>query len=237
MKESFIYKDEKIEYKIIYSKRKTMEISIEPPDKITVRAPIRLPKYNIVERLTEKGDWILKHLNNFKIIDYKPINREFINGETLLYLGREYNLIVYGDYLRKKSVVYIEAENIVVRLKEKDKDNIERALELWYRKEALNYILDSIEKYEKILNRKPKDIVVKEQKKRWGSCTYDNRLLFNWRCVMARPQSIDYVILHEMCHIVHKNHSKNFWNLVESIMPSYKEEKQWLKINGHKLTL
>ncbi|MBU3219383.1 M48 family metallopeptidase [Clostridium algidicarnis] len=237
MKESFVYKDEKIEYEIIYSKRKTMEISIKPPDKITVRVPMRLPKYKIIERLTEKGDWILKHLNNFKTIDYKPINREFINGETLLYLGREYNLIVYGDYLRKKSVVYIEGENIVVNFKENNKADVEKSLELWYRKEALNYILGSIKQYEKIFNKKPKAIVVKEQKKRWGSCTYDNRLLFNWRCVMARPQAIDYVILHEMCHIVHKDHSKKFWNLVESIMPSYKEEKQWLKINGHKLTL
>ncbi len=237
MKESFVYKDEKIEYKIIYSKRKTMEISIEPPDKITVRAPIRLPKYNIVERLTEKGDWILKHLNNFKTIDYKPINREFINGEKLLYLGREYNLIIYEDYLREKPEVYIEEGHIVVNFKENNKADVEKSLELWYRKEALNYILGSIKQYEKIFNKKPKAIVVKEQKKRWGSCTYDNRLLFNWRCVMARPQAIDYVILHEMCHMVHKDHSKNFWNLVDSIMPSYKEEKQWLKINGHKLTL
>ncbi|WP_029452423.1 M48 family metallopeptidase [Clostridium algidicarnis] len=237
MKESFVYKDEKIEYEIIYSKRKTMEISIKPPDKITVRVPMRLPKYKIIERLTEKGDWILKHLNNFKAIDYKPINREFINGEKLLYLGREYNLIIYEDYLRKKPEVYIEEGHIVVRLKENNKADVEKSLELWYRKEALNYILGSIKQYEKIFNKKSKDIVVKEQKKRWGSCTYDNRLLFNWRCVMASPQAIDYVILHEMCHIVHKDHSKNFWNLVESIMPSYKEEKQWLKINGHKLTL
>lgn len=237
MKKSFVYKDEKIEYEIIYSKRKTMEISIKPPDKITVRVPMRLPKYKIIERLTEKGDWILKHLNNFKTIDYKPINREFINGEKLLYLGREYNLIIYEDYLREKPEVYIEEGHIVVNFKENNKDDIKRSLELWYRKEALNYILGSIKQYEKIFNKKPKAIVVKEQKKRWGSCTYDNRLLFNWRCVMARPQAIDYVILHEMCHIVHKDHSKNFWNLVESIMPSYKEEKQWLKINGHKLTL
>lgn len=237
MKESFVYKDEKIEYEIIYSKRKTMEISIKPPDKITVRVPMRLPKYNIVERLTEKGDWILKHLNNFKIIDYKPINREFINGEKLLYLGREYNLIIYEDYLREKPEVYIEEGHIVVNFKENNKADVEKSLELWYRKEALNYILGSIKQYEKIFNKKPKAIVVKEQKKRWGSCTYDNRLLFNWRCVMARPQAIDYVILHEMCHMVHKDHSKNFWNLLDSIMPSYKEEKQWLKINGHKLTL
>ncbi|MBU3196397.1 M48 family metallopeptidase [Clostridium algidicarnis] len=237
MKESFVYKDEKIEYELIYSKRKTMEISIKPPDEITVRVPMRLPKYKIIERLTEKGDWILKHLNNFKTIDYKPINREFVNGEKLLYLGREYNLIIYEDYLRKKPEVYIEEGCIVVNFKENNKDDIKRSLELWYRKEALNYILGSIKQYESILNKRPKDIVVKEQKKRWGSCTYDNRLLFNWRCVMARPQAMDYIILHEMCHIVHKDHSKNFWNLVESIMPSYKEEKQWLKINGHKLTL
>jgi len=214
-----------------------MEISIKPPDKITVRVPMRLPKYKIIERLTEKGDWILKHLNNFKTIDYKPINREFINGEKLLYLGREYNLIIYEDYLREKPEVYIEEGHIVVNFKENNKADVEKSLELWYRKEALNYILGSIKQYEKIFNKKPKAIVVKEQKKRWGSCTYDNRLLFNWRCVMARPQAIDYVILHEMCHIVHKDHSKNFWNLVDSIMPSYKEEKQWLKINGHKLTL
>lgn len=237
MKESFRYKDEKIEYKIIYSNRKTMEISIEPPDKITVRAPIRLPKYKIVERLTEKGDWILKHLNNFKTIDYKPTNREFINGEKLLYLGIEYDLIICEYYLSQKPGVYIEEGCIVVNFKENNKDDIKKGLELWYRKEALNYILGSIKQYENSLNKIPKDIVVKEQKKRWGSCTYDNRLLFNWRCVMARPKAVDYVILHEMCHIVHKDHSKNFWNLVESIMPSYKEEKQWLKINGHKLTL
>ncbi|MBU5591445.1 M48 family metallopeptidase [Clostridium sp. MSJ-4] len=237
MKDKFIYKNEEIEFEIIYSKRKTLEISIEPPDKIRVRAPNRLPKYKIINRLIEKGDWILKHLNYFKTIDYKEINKEFIDGESLLYLGKEYTLKIYEENLKKKSEVYIEEDNIVVRIKDKNKDKIKKVLQLWYRQQALSYIIQSAEKYEKIFSKKPKDIVVKEQKRRWGSCTYDNRLLFNWRCIMAEPRAIDYVILHEMCHMVYKDHSKNFWNLVSSIMPDYKEQKQWFKINGHKLEL
>ncbi len=81
------------------------------------------------------------------------------------------------------------------------------------------------------------DIKVKEQKRRWASCTGKNAILFNWRISMARADVLDYIVVHEMCHMDHRNHSKYFWNRVEEIMPNYKEKHEWLKINGMNLYL
>ena len=96
----------------------------------------------------------------------------------------------------------------------------------------MELVKKKIQLYENCFEDKVTQIRVKEQKRRWASCTGKNAILFNWRCSMAREDVVEYIVVHEMCHFEHKDHSKNFWNRVESIMPDYKEKHEYLKVNG-----
>lgn len=107
----------------------------------------------------------------------------------------------------------------------------------WYRKQASSLIKDKLETLAKQHNFKFKSIKIGNAKSRWGSCSGKNNLSFSLRLIMAPISVIDYVIVHELCHTIHHNHSKNFWNQVSKFCPNYKEEKIWLKQNGHRLTL
>ncbi|MGL5329237.1 MAG: M48 family metallopeptidase, partial [Peptostreptococcaceae bacterium] len=119
----------------------------------------------------------------------------------------------------------------------KDEELIKASMEDWYRSKAKEQIEERLKYYQSYLDKKPKGIKIKEQKKRWGSCTSNNELLFNWRCIMAKAHALDYIIVHELCHMYHKDHSKAFWDLVGSIMPDYEVRKDWLKNNGINMDL
>lgn len=118
-----------------------------------------------------------------------------------------------------------------------EQDRIKLVLEKWYRTRTLEIVKRKIDYYQINFKDKVTDIKVKEQKRRWASCTGKNAILFNWRCSMVREDVLDYIVVHEMCHIDHKNHSKNFWNRVEELMPDYREKHEWLKVNGINITI
>jgi predicted metal-dependent hydrolase len=107
----------------------------------------------------------------------------------------------------------------------------------WYRKKAREQINERIKYYQPKVGVQPARITVKEQKKRWGSCSSRGNLNFNWRAVMAPSPVLDYIIVHELCHLKHHNHSREFWNLLASILPDYKNRREWLKKNGVRLNL
>ena len=104
-------------------------------------------------------------------------------------------------------------------------------------KEFQIIVSERVRDYNKYFKMKPSDIKVKDVKSKWGSCTYDNKLCFNYRLIMAKREIIDYVVIHEMCHMVHKNHSKDYWNLVQELYPMYKRCDKWLKKNEYLLQL
>ena len=117
----------------------------------------------------------------------------------------------------------------------KDEEIIKESMQLWYKQKAREIVIEKIEYYSKHFQTMPNSIKIKAQKTRWGSCTYKNDLALNYKLIMAPPDVLDYVVVHEMCHMEHKNHSKNFWNRVSSIMIDYKEKRNWLKEHGGKL--
>ena len=110
-------------------------------------------------------------------------------------------------------------------------------MENWYREKTLSKVKERVNYYKNYFKDEVKDIKVKEQKKRWASCTAKNELLFNWRCVMAPSNILDYIVVHEMCHMEFKNHSKDFWNRVCSVMPDYDSRRSWLRNNGIRMDI
>ncbi|MBF8983201.1 M48 family metallopeptidase [Lutibacter sp. B2] len=232
MRYTFEYENKTIEFELIQRKRRTMEIRITPPDQVRVIAPSAAPKEWIIEKLKNKGSWIVKKLDQFKDLDYLPIERKFEDGEKFMYLGKDYFLKISIDKDIKIPEVKLEEEQIHIITPKKSKSILSETLEKWYRKQTLEQVQEKVKYYRPYFHKDPSNIRVKEQKKRWASCTYKDEILFNWRGSMALPSVLDYIVVHEMCHMVHKNHSKDFWALVESIIPDYKERRNWLKKYG-----
>ena len=238
MKYSIKYGTREIEFSIEFKNRKTMSISVEPPKNITVVAPVGTNKEEIKEVVKSKGAWIVQKLFEFRNIESKRVNREFVNGESFMYLGRNYSLQIHVDEtLQNNFKIKLSRGKFNVYVKEKSDEIIKEAMESWYREKTEEQVRKRIKYYQKFFEKKPSDIKVKEQKKRWASCTSKNELLFNWRCGMARATALDYIVVHEMCHMYYKNHSQEFWDLVASVMSDYESRKEWLRDNGIRMDL
>ena len=238
MKYKVQYGTKELEFKIEFRNRDTMSISVEPPNNILVVAPTGTPEENIKEIVKSRGKWIVQKLFEFRNIEAKKVNREFVNGESFMYLGRNYSLQIHIDKaLQNNSKVKLFRGKFHVYVKEKNEEIIKEAMEAWSREKTEEQVRKRIKYYKKFFEKKPSDIKVKEQKKRWASCTSKNELLFNWRCGMAKATALDYIVVHEMCHMYYKNHSQEFWDLVASVMSDYESRKEWLRDYGIRMDL
>lgn len=237
MKLSFEYGTEVIEFTVEYRKRRTLEIGIEPPSNITVIAPIGASEEEILRAVKTKAKWITQKLFEFREMEYRKRKIEYVNGESFMYLGRNYSLqIMVGNSIKKpEAKLYQGKFNVISNTK--DQNKIRAAMEDWYRQKTLEKVLDRVEYYKSYFKVSPNTIKVKEQKKRWASCNSKRDLLFNWRCAMAPAFVLDYIVVHELCHMEHLNHSTEFWSLVKRIMPDFEKRKEWLKNYGIRLDL
>ncbi len=139
---------------------------------------------------------------------------------------------IYEAYLRQK-----EKTSIVQKRKEEQEDPRLLYLEKKYRKAAKQYIYERVEYYLPFTGGSYTALRIGDQKTRWGSCSSNKTLSFSWRLMLAPPRVLDYVVIHELCHLTYMNHSKEFWAKVESIDPDYREHRKWLKENGDTLIL
>ena len=220
MKLSTQYGNKKIEFELEYRNRKTLAIQVKPIDKVLVLSPKGLSEHIIKEKVKSKGKWILKKLLDFKDIGYIPFNREFADGEAFMYLGRNYLLQLFLNSSLPRLKVKLSDGILIIYTPTKDPA-----------------ILKRIEYYKTKFRIGPVKIKIKEQKRRWGSCSSRGSIYFNWRIIMAPPLVVDYVIVHEMSHLINRNHSPKFWKQVESILPDYKARKTWLRDHGVRMNL
>lgn len=215
-----------------------MSISVEPPNNILVVVSLNTLEEDIKAAVKSKGYWIVQKLFEFRHIEAKKVNREFVNGESFMHLGRNYSLQIYIDEtLQNNSIVKLFRGKFYVYIKEKNDELIKESMEAWYREKTEEQVKKRVKYYQKFFDKSPANIKIKEQKKRWASCTSKNELLFNWRCVMAKSTALDYIVVHEMCHMYHMNHSQEFWNLVSSVMSDYEVRKEWLRDYGIRMDL
>lgn len=151
------------------------------------------------------------------------------NGESFPYLGQGYILEIrqYPSY--KKPGVMTEGERLVVLTAWRDSASVKKAVREWYAARAAAIIPERVRLYQSRMGENIGRICIKDVKSRWGSCSSKRNLNFNWRLVMAPLEVLDYVVVHELCHLKEMNHSKDFWALVEEILPDYKKSRAWLK--------
>ena len=241
---SFLYKEKKLNVKVIYRKRKTVSIRIIPKDTIEIISPKSLSISFLKKILTEKSSWIMKTLDKFENMDDSFKERKYINGEIYYYLGKEYKLrIVEDKNLNNKKYAYISitGNDLIINTNNNEKDYIKNELKNWYKIQSEKIVMDRLDilkKESQIMNSlSPNLIKIKEQKKRWGSCTSKKTIYINSRISMAKPEVIDYILVHEFCHLVHMDHSMDFYDLVSQILPNFKLAEKWLKENSYKLSL
>lgn len=232
MEVTFMHKNREIKFNIIYRKRKTMSLEIKRDGIINVIAPNGLDKTFIVDKVKNKSDWIIKKLDEIEVLNNNRYIRSYESGDIFLYLGNEYILEVLVDKSTIGTSVSLEDNKLIVRSNSNNKDVIQRALKNWYTDETLGIVKERINYYNPFFEDTVTSIKIKDQKSRWASCTYKNEILFNLRCSMMPIQIIDYIVVHEMCHMEHRNHSKDFYLAVERILPDYKQRVKWLKNNG-----
>lgn len=231
MKLNFSYAGTEVEFKVVYAKRSSLKIEISPYGEVIVTAPKGADSEAIIDIVKKKAPWILKKLY---FVKNSKLTHKYITGEKLMYLGKEVYLQVNEG---KSEEVKLQGETLIVSVEIYKREKVMEMLKYWYKEKTAVKILELVNEYSKLFSEKPRNIKVKEQKRRWASCTYYNDLLFNWRCSMASEEAIAYIVVHELCHMVHKNHSKDFWTLVGKIMPSYKLQHEWLRENGAKVDL
>lgn len=215
---------------IVRSKRKTIALIITPDAKLVVRAPLRTSTACIDKLVAEKSAWIRRKIAEIaeRTVAEK---KQFIDGEEFLFLGKNYQLKITSDSLPGAEL----GEHLYVS--GKTGPEVHRQVYGWYRTQAGKIIGDRCLVWAKIVGRTPTSIRISHATRRWGSCSTRGTLCFSWRLILVPLEIIDYVIVHELAHLIHHNHSKRFWDTVGTVMPDYRERKNWLKINERMLTI
>ena len=212
--------------KIIRSQRKTLSITINEDAELIVRAPKRLSIEKIQDFINEKENWINRKISLVE----NQIKDVTSNQNKILYLGTLFPIIIKQS---ESNEINFDGEEFIAN--SIDSESLSLAIRKWYKKKFREIAIPRVAYFCSKHNLKINQIRIKCQKTMWGSCSSKNNINLNYLLVMAPMSVIDYVIVHELVHTIHRNHSINFWNSVESIMPDYKEHRQWLKLNGYKL--
>jgi len=223
-----------INYAIIRRpKRKTASIVIRSDNRVEVLAPSRMPVALIARFVQDKSDWIHRKLHFNREIRAAYTPKQFCHGEQFHFLGKAYALRLQPG---KRAMILREHELLVSHPGPNPRITA-RQICRWYRQQAEIHFQARSRFFASVIGKRPQSVAVKAYKSRWGSCHHDGRIYFNWRLIMAPGWVIDYVVVHELCHLIHPNHSKQFWLLVQSIYPSHKAAKSWLNIHGQTLAL
>ena len=225
------------DYKVIKTeRRKTASISVK--DSIVLVTVSRtLSKDKVHEIVRKKKKWIQDKLNYYAQTQNLSKTKEYVSGEGFAYLGRNYRLKVLNGKLKEvqfkngKLVVHIPKEYS----KRKKENTVKKFLEEWYQERALVKLQEKTKRLARKVGVEPKLVTIKSYKGRWGSCNSKQELFFNWNIIIAPNQIVDYVVVHELVHIIHHDHGKAYWKRLKSVCPDYEECKEWLKVNGRNL--
>lgn len=241
-----------IEYGVRLSNRaKNLRLQVTPDMGLTVVAPTNFNLLEIEKILQLKKDWILNQFHYFnQLAEARPhsaspapepqasidAGKITLLNSPLLYLGRECHVLLNIEP-ELKGLIKVNLKKATLRVAVADEGQAVAAVEKWYYQRANYYINKRTEMLSKVIGVTYNSITVRQLKTRWGSCSGHKNLNFNWRLIMAPPSVIDYVIIHELCHLIELNHSKRFWAIVASRCPTYDKERNWLRSNISKLNV
>ena len=214
--------------KIIRSHRRSMAIVVTDTGELVIRAPMRLSYDKIHSFILEKEKWIISKQK--EIQNKNQINTDVITYKTILFLGTKYT-VTYMKGLKK-----IELTDNLLLVPEEFKGNVIK-LKQWFTKHSKKILIDRLEYWANIMQLDYSSVSICNSKSKWGSCDSNRKIKLNYRLVMLPHKTIDYVLVHELAHILQMNHSKDFYKIVSAIIPSYKLYQKILKENNYLLGL
>lgn len=223
---------ETIEINIIRSKRKTASLRIKQDGTVEVRGPRLMSDAFVRDFVRAKSDWIIQKRKEVIEHQKKKRTHDFKSGDVFQYLGEEYVLTLVAAGRKRVELLREEPNKMMVHTTSFEPKAVEKQIKEWYKNQVTTYIEERVAYYSQMIPGKVASITMENRKTRWGSCNSRGELTLNWRLIMAPPEIIDYVVVHEMCHLKHMDHSKEFWRAVGSVLPDYKVRVKWLKENG-----
>ncbi|MCL2150233.1 MAG: M48 family metallopeptidase [Dehalococcoidia bacterium] len=225
-----------VDYEIVRCARKTLGVVISPNGVVVARAPFNASRADIVDFVERSKPWIFKHLARYRQV-YRP--RDFTSGEDIPYLGKKYKLKVISDgagtplaLVGSRLEIHV-AHDLEGAARRKA---VKQIIVCWYTAQARQVLTTRLCKLACRLGICPTAVKVKHQVRRWGSCTASGVINLNWQLIMAPAEVIDYVIVHELCHLRVHGHQQEFWQCIGQYMPDYKKRRKWLRENGQALS-
>lgn len=222
MKRKIILKDIEIEYSIIFKNKKNISIKIDNKKDIFVYSPIGIAYEYLDKLIIKKSDWIMRSIE-------KLDKNNLLKEDRIILLGKYYETIIKKYNINR---VFIEKDKVIINTVSLEKTYTRKLIVDWYKKIATDIIGTRAMEVSNKISIKPSKIIIKDQKSIWGSCNSKKEIRLNWRLVLMPYSVMEYIIIHELCHIKHMNHSKEFWSLVDYYCDDYKKSKIWLKENG-----
>ncbi|MBI5359399.1 MAG: M48 family metallopeptidase [Planctomycetes bacterium] len=223
------------------NRRRTVSLFVDPYEGVFLRAPMKPSLKTLAGLVHAKAVWILDKQRRINEILEHLTKREFVTGESFLYMGRQLRLKVLHSTRSgsigngNPEIIVREGRFLVKTNGHKDKAGETRdMLTRWYKKHAKIILQKRTDIYSEKLKIAAQGIILANQTKRWGSCNGKGQIRFNWRIIMAPMSLMDYVVAHELCHLKHIDHSDNFWRLLGNIMPDYENRRERLRKEGPK---
>jgi len=220
-----------IDYHLSFLNRKSLEIAVYPDKRIVVKAPATSSMAAIEAKIKKRAHWIKKQIAYFNQFEPRTPVRQYLGGESHRYLGRQYRLKIEraerNRILLKNGYFYIEST-------ENHPLHIQALLNEWYKQKAKIYLVKIFDECWNIFNKKGLEkpfLKIQAMEKRWGSLSPKKQLTLNLRLIQASKECIEYVIAHELCHLVHPNHGSDFYNLLEQTMPDWLRRKHKLELS------
>jgi predicted metal-dependent hydrolase len=211
---------------IVNPKLKNIYLTFDHEGGLIIKSP-RVSQREIEKVLIKKASWISRSRQKILEKKGKPLN--FEEGEEIYFLGSPYPLRlrhITGDEVQ---LTFDEENGFTLAFSEYDADLFQSLLERFYKNNALHYIPPIVEKHSQKMQLFPKKISFRKAKKRWGSCSNNNAISFNYLMMKLPPEVVRYIVVHELAHIQHKHHQKSFWKLVADTMPDYRQYEKELK--------
>jgi len=231
-KSSIIFGTDTIDFNIFYSKRSTLEIAVLPDMSVEVKAPTKATLKEVTARVKKRAKWIYNKQVDFETYLPKQPPRAYKSGETHRYLGRQYRLKIL-----KSSENYTKLKGRYLECHVTEKSNtelIKATIQDWYIQhmkiifqKRFEICISSMRKYD----LSSATFVIRKMKTRWGSCTKNKNIILNPELIHTATECIDYVITHELCHLIEYNHSKSFYKILTTVLPDWKKRQKKLNMS------